>query len=336
MKQQELNSKYRADRLSHDELLKLRQQVNNASDEQLAQGMAQVWDGNIDGSTVAPERVDIVKDRIDKTLRLQHQDKDGNAVNNGSLRTLKIYKWALRIAAVLVPLLVVNSVYLFSLYRSGSDNIVAFATSKGERASVVLPDGTKVSLNTNSRISYCPAEYNRKERTVSFTGEAYFIVAKNKSCPFVINNQNLRVKVLGTKFDLRTEQHSNISKLSLDEGSVDFTAVKTGKSEILFPGDIAKLDRSSGQITVSHSKSTVGMSSWMTKEMKFDNTDLSDVVGALEDCYDVRIIVSSTRQPDKFTGILPADNIAEVMKILQATYHAEIQWHGKQIEMVIK
>mgnify|MGYP000093233463 FL=1 len=69
----------------------------------------------------------------------------------------------------------------------------------GKRQKVVLPDGTKVILNAGSYMKY-PRQFGKEDRYVHFKGEAYFDVAKNKDCPFIIQSQDYKIRVLGTNF----------------------------------------------------------------------------------------------------------------------------------------
>ena len=70
----------------------------------------------------------------------------------------------------------------------------------GKRQKVVLPDGTKVILNAGSYMKY-PRQFGKEGRYVHFKGEAYFDVAKNKDCPFIIQSQDYKIRVLGTTFN---------------------------------------------------------------------------------------------------------------------------------------
>lgn len=122
-------------------------------------------------------------------------------------------------------------------------------TARGERASVTLPDGTAVSLNSESRLAYFPKPIT-KERKISFDGEGYFQIDKNKEVPFIIDAQGLQVKVLGTTFNLLVRKDHKTAELALEEGSVWLGATQSHKNVILHPKQKAILDQSTGNIFI--------------------------------------------------------------------------------------
>lgn len=73
---------------------------------------------------------------------------------------------------------------------------------KGQRASVMLPDGTKVWLNSHTQISY-NSNYGMKDRVVALAGEAYFEVAKDKDHRFIVKTGDMEVEALGTSFNVK-------------------------------------------------------------------------------------------------------------------------------------
>lgn len=108
-------------------------------------------------------------------------------------------------------------------------------TPKGGQYEVVLTDGTRVWLNSESRLSFVNSFDNQAERVVTLEGEAYFEVSKNENQPFVVSIHGQRIKVLGTAFNVNAYTENNYIKTSLVEGSVLFNKnrLKPGES-VLF------------------------------------------------------------------------------------------------------
>lgn len=103
----------------------------------------------------------------------------------------------------------------------------------GQRASVVLPDGTKVWLNSHTKLNY-KSDYGVKERSVSLSGEAYFEVSKDTLRRFLVNAGDMEVEALGTAFNVKAYEEDDEVVTTLFEGSVR-TAV--GKEFVILSPD---------------------------------------------------------------------------------------------------
>lgn len=105
--------------------------------------------------------------------------------------------------------------------------IVTVQANAGMRTHFNLPDGTVAYLNSGSVLSY-PLHYDKKERRVTLTGEAYFKVTHNPEQPFIVSvaNDRMRVKVLGTEFNLQSYNNESIVQTTLVSGAVHIEAVK--------------------------------------------------------------------------------------------------------------
>lgn len=209
------------------------------------------------------------------------------------------------------------------------DNLVTIQTAKGEKVTLTLPDKTIVTLNDESMLAYYPKDFNRKERKIRFEGEAYFQVEKQTNSSFYINGSALEVKVLGTTFNLLNRSDINTAELSLVEGKVELTALKTDEKVILLSDQTALLNKAQGIIKIFESEEIADASAWMRNELVFRNTLFSDVVKRLEQEYDVHITVNcKSCLADNFTGTLNAENIFEALEILQKIYSLKITQQG--------
>ena len=107
------------------------------------------------------------------------------------------------------------------------------STPRGGQYKVVLPDGSKVSLNAASSLKF-PVAFTGKERLVELTGEGYFEVAKNAAQPFKVVVEGTTVEALGTAFNVNAYTDETGMHTTLVEGSVRISQNK--KVEILKPG----------------------------------------------------------------------------------------------------
>jgi len=188
-------------------------------------------------------------------------------------------------------------------------------TPKGGQYQVILPDGTKVWLNAASALKY-PEVFTGDERRVELTGEAYFEVAKNKTKPFHVKNQNQDVEVLGTHFNINSYMDDHTIKTTLLEGSVK---VSSGKSvKILKPGEQSVAD-GNGVIRLASDVDTDDETAWKNGLFQFNNANLKSILSQLERWYDINIDYSTI--PDKkYNGMVPRKaKLSEVLKMLEKT-----------------
>lgn len=89
----------------------------------------------------------------------------------------------------------------------------------GAKSKITFPDGSIVWLNAGSKVKY-DSNFAKASRKVELTGEGYFEVSKNKELPFVVSTGKLSVKVLGTKFNLKSYEEDSELKVTLKEGAV--------------------------------------------------------------------------------------------------------------------
>lgn len=314
------DEKFRNNKLNPEELKKLRKDINSMDDNELEEIMRQSWmNDEIDCSTADDERIDMLKQRIDSQI-------------NPRLHQLNppLHKRILQYAAmIMLPLFICSTIFLYLKNDSLMDNLVTIQTAKGEKVTLTLPDKTIVTLNDESMLAYYPKDFNRKERKIRFEGEAYFQVEKQTNSSFYINGSALEVKVLGTTFNLLNRSDINTAELSLVEGKVELTALKTDEKVILLSDQTALLNKAQGIIKIFESEEIADASAWMRNELVFRNTLFSDVVKRLEQEYDVHITVNcKSCLADNFTGTLNAENIFEALEILQKIYSLTITQQG--------
>lgn len=229
-----------------------------------------------------------------------------------------------KIAAVALAL-IVSTVFATLYFAENSTRNTAFNTlyvPAGQRAQITLQDGTTVWLNAKSTLRY-PSRFAGRERQVTLTGEAYFDVAKNPRKPFLVSTQNIRLKVLGTQFNVRDYPNVDRSKISLLEGSVE---IDRGNKEtlVLRPGNEATIE--GGNISVSE---IVNPNYFLWKDgiYSFDNESLLEILQKLQLYYDVTIKVEDPEIFNvRYTGkFRQSDGIDEILHIIRKIHHFDIK-----------
>lgn len=198
------------------------------------------------------------------------------------------------------------------------------STPKGRQFNLQLPDGTKVSLNAASSITY-PTKFIGSERKVEITGEAYFEVAKNINMPFRVNvNNKAEVAVLGTHFNVNAyEDEGNISATLL-EGSVKVTAsrlVSSNRHVILKPKQQAQIMQDGKTIQpgikVIKDVDIDKVMAWKNGAFNFTDISLKDAMKQLERWYDIEVAYESTVPNVELTGKMTRDvTLNELLKNL--------------------
>ena len=222
------------------------------------------------GRSFTPLQSDLLFSNIERKIRLR-----------------QIRKQALRIAAVLLPLLLITG---FGFYINSRTSLFEGTTytelyvPKGEDARIFFQDGTEVFLNADTRIRY-PERFGMLRREVWLDGEAYFNVKENKRRSFKVHSQNTTVEVLGTSFNVNSYRESDKIRVTLDEGSIVFRTQHNGST--LSPGQQAEYDKITGQLVVTNLMHPSNISLWKKNMLYFYDSPLSEVINVLERRYNV-------------------------------------------------
>lgn len=232
-------------------------------------------------------------------------------------------RWLDRVGYAAAILVLVVSSSLLTLWYTQDEEVVFVAnemntlyTPAGQRARLVLQDGTEVWLNAKSRLVY-PARFAGKERRVSVEGEAFFNVAKDSVKPFIVSALDVDMKVLGTQFNVYCYPDAGYVETSLLEGSVRvFFSGKEKEGILLKPNQ---------QVTMSKGKMVVEPIRlndhflWRDGVYAFEDEPLIDILKKLELYYDVKIIVEDTSMfKETYTGkFRQRDSLDDIFKILQ-------------------
>lgn len=206
-------------------------------------------------------------------------------------RLIPIFRWTVRIAAAII---VAASGYFMTidyLYNKGAQ-LQTITVPAGQRAQIILADGTRVWLNSKSTLTYA-SNFGRKDRNVNLDGEAYFEVTKNKNIPFYVNTEMNKVRVVGTSFNVCAYNGSKEFETTLVEGIVDIYPSCNDQA-------ITRLQKNEFFANYDgHLKKTVLPSyeylRWKEGLYCFDDVPFSGILDKLEKYYNVKITVTSPK-----------------------------------------
>lgn len=208
----------------------------------------------------------------------------------------------------------------------------------GKRFELQLSDGTIVHLNSGTTLKY-PVKFIASEnRQVFLDGEAFFDVAKDKTHPFVVNADNLNIRVLGTHFNVSNYPEDKLTDVVLVEGSVGlYTAnekFNAQKNTVLKPGFKGSFSKIDHQIKTKAVITDV-YTAWIKGGLTFRDMTFKDISKKLERHYNVTIVNQNTKLSDeKFNASFGDEPIAKVLSYFNEIHG--IHYTLKNNEVLIK
>jgi len=212
-----------------------------------------------------------------------------------------------------------------------ADQLNQLIVPRGKRTNLILSDGTKLFLNSGSRAIF-PVVFSKKEREIFIEGEAYLEVAHNESRPFFVVANNIRVRVLGTKFNVSAYPEDNAVSVVLVEGSVQ--AIVDSKKVMMVPNQLLTYEKSSGETTLNETD-VLRYTSWKDGWMYCEKEKLETIATKLSRYYNVEIEFTNQQLKEMtLTGKLDLKTeCSEIIKAISST--APISFETKDNVIVI-
>ncbi len=218
----------------------------------------------------------------------------------------------------------------------------------GSKSQILLPDGTKVKLNSGSKLTY-PSSFDDSMRKVQLEGEAFFVVAKETDRPFFVNTSSIAIKVLGTSFNVKSYAEENSIETTLVTGAIeiynelaaenaqlnkapiavlkpmdkatyvkDISAISVS-SELKIPDNMPVLEKKAG-ILVENQIETALFTAWKDDVLRFKGEKFEQIAIKLERWYDVKIdIRHKTLKEEYFTGQFDSETVEQALEALKLT-----------------
>lgn len=204
----------------------------------------------------------------------------------------------------------------------------------GKRSTLTLSDGSKVWLNSGSRLVY-PAVFNSDKREVYLEGEAIFKVTHNSSQPFTVLSENQEIEVFGTVFNVSSYADDDDNFVVLKSGSVQ-VAFKSNSSKnkkmVITPGTMANINLESQNIT-SQRVNVDNYFSWRDGVLVLKNNNLHYIMKKLSRYYDVPIFIDDDKLANEtFSGYLDLkDSVEKVLQTITQSTSLKYQKTESQI-----
>lgn len=216
------------------------------------------------------------------------------------------------------------------VYGTKDNNLpekLAYNTLKvpyGKHFKLQLSDSTIAYLNAGSSLKYPVKFLKGKDRTVFLTGEAFLEVAEDAEHPFIINADDLHIKVFGTKFNVNAYPEDKVKEVVLVEGSVGLyiggeTADASGAT-VLTPGTRGSYDNTEKDITTEPVITSI-YTSWVQGELVFRNMTFENILKKLERQYDVTIINENSKLSSvEFNASFDDMPIGKILEYFKGAY----------------
>lgn len=256
-----------------------------------------------------------------KTISIAPRKKQRNVLIS------RFYKYA---AILFLALLVGTAGYYFGI-KNQANNVYSeiISTEKQVVNEYQLPDGSVVTLNSNSKLQF-PKKFKNNLREVTITGEAFFDVVPDAEKPFIIHAGNARVKVLGTSFNVSAYPENETVEVVVETGTVQVQCseksddLDTGEI-LLKPGEKGILLNSAGKLekTLNTDRNYLA---WKTQNLVFDQMPLNEVVRYLNKTYHTEI---QLKQENLKTLVLTAQferkPVDFILNVIQLTFDLQLE-----------
>ena len=264
---------------------------------------------------ISPKPVVVNSD--DAWLKLKNKISQPD-VEVKSTRVFKLSPW-LQVAAVAVVLIGVFGIYKYM--NPAAEQITL--TAKNEILTDTLQDGSVISLNKNSSLTY-PEKFAKNERRVNLKGEAFFEIEPDSKRPFIIElSHESQVKVLGTSFNI--EESDSTTEVFVKTGKVEFKSSES--TVVLMPGEKGILNYTSGKITKAESEQLdFNETYWLDQKLDFNKTKLIDVINILSAIFETKIeLENPSAENCVLMTSFERESLEQILQIISTSFGLEVE-----------
>lgn len=271
---------------------------------------------------------------IDKKLKDEEIEKIKNIIRRLTLKENKktlMLRFLRYAAAVLILISISGTIGYFVSNQSFKPNseITKIIVPKGQRSTVILPDGSTVYLNSDSQLNF-PSFFNSSKRKVQLIGEGFFKVSHDKSHPFVVETKGLDVEVLGTSFNVSSYPDDQVITTYLQTGKVKISD-SAGEDVFLSPSEaftFNKITHRSEKVVVEDQR----FSDWTIGLLTVEGETIGELVKKLERRFDVKIeFLDENVKQHLYTGSIKDQDLNTVMEALAFASSIKYERRGNKV-----
>ncbi len=279
---------------------------------------------------ISNEYIDLSWQKVQQKQKLSIYQKKNPQRQFFSEPSVRMY---MRLAASLTLLAIISVVFWYRYLRIEP---IVYQTKYGQMQTIVLPDGSKVILNANSRLEIHKDWGNTKNREVSLTGEAFFEVAKKPATQqkFIVHTADLDVVVLGTSFNV--SDRNTKTKVVLKEGAVmlklnNAWEEKAKQEVVMQVGEMVEFSKKENKI-IKRKVNTERYDSWRENKLIFEDTPMYEIALLIQENYGLKVnFEDETLAKRKITGTIPSQNLQILLSSLETIFDVKIKQQDEQL-----
>ncbi len=343
----ENDKKYRetGNRLFHynlggEELQKLSEELHTKEGERdfLAEAKEQ-WAASKNSKTLYPgDKEELFRNILEKIEAPEQSNKQKEKAGSKSKKSVS-FNGIIKVAAIFVL-----GMFLFWIGHrifTPPPKALTYHTVTvpfGKQKTLLLPDGSKVWINAGSRVKY--SDRSGKTRQVFLSGEAYFEIKKDSAHPFIVSTQNIKIKVLGTGFNVSAYPDENKITTTLVHGKImaycqNSKGIIT-RRVILHPGNQAVFSKKQKTFRVKKVH-PADFTAWRNQVLLFQNTKLPEVIRRINRRYNVNIILNDKElEQFDYTVRFDHDSLNTVLTVLSKMTPVRFNRYGRNIYVTKK
>jgi transmembrane sensor len=248
-----------------------------------------------------------------------------NRVNHGSFAKHKAKIWSLNSplmrAAIITGLVIGIAALTFFLFHNNPGQVIAVITVQATNTVKAdsLPDGSVVTLNKHSQVSY-PEKFANDKRVLQLNGEAFFKVQPNKEKPFEVHTNNVTITVVGTSFNVRSR--GDTTEIIVETGVVE---VATDKQTVILKAGQKAITGFSEAILQKQANTDQLYNYYRSKKFVCEATPLWKLIEKLNEAYDVHIVIENEAlRNEPYTTVFDNQPLDKILGIISTTFNTSV------------
>jgi transmembrane sensor len=326
----ELIVRFLSGEITHDEIIRLESWMGEkTANRNLFNEYKKVWESL---GRVADTTGINVQDEWKKMKVKMRSSGYGNVISNKPAAERSFTFYFIRIAAVLIIGLFLG---ITGILMNRNLGYISYTTDE-TTMSAQLPDGSQVTLNTNSSLKI-QKKFRSDLRMAKLVGEAYFEIFPDPSRPFIVNTDKIEIKVLGTSFNVVAYKDDDKIEVIVNTGQVAVT--KEGNVTerlILKPGNRGIFIKSDQSLKL-YINEDPNFLSWKTKQLVFDDKSLEEIILTINKIYHSNILVNGDAlKKNRITASFNDQSLDAILNVLAATLDLNIRKNNGDIVLTDK
>lgn len=311
--------------ITPSEYVSLKNEINEADNKKIAPLLFGLW-----------ETIDFQYKMDDKT-RLEIINNIAGITNAMAKQetTRRRLPWKYIVAAA-IPICIICGFLLHMLSFRTDPRQFKIITDSGQKTQLVLPDSSRVMLNSVSQLVYS-SDYNYNARKVELEGEAFFDVSKSKNKKFIVSLGDIEVEVKGTKFNVEAYKKENTIGISLLEGKVTVNNAKTHKPLIeINPNEKVTYNKNSNQWELKSVNSELDCL-WTQNTLRFEGASYEIVIEKLERWFGMKITVDTPpAYPLRYGFTIKHESLEETLRLIDRISPIKYNINGEEVHLIYR